>query len=466
MKLRCISCASLICVSATALAQSDPSLDTLNARVVQLFTAGRFAEGLPVAAAAVDLAEHLKGPNDPGLATALNNYGLFLVRVNRLAEAEAALQRALRIDEAAPLGARELARDLNNLAAVLQSSQRDSEAEELYRRALGIDERTLNPGHRDIARDLNNIAALLRNQGKNPDAEPLQRRAIAILENLQRENPAQSTSDLASALSNFASGMHPERREEAQALYRRALELNERSFGADHPNVAVNLNNLAESLRTSGKYEEAESLFRRALRIDERLFGPQSPTVAIVLNNLAKVLRDTSRLDEAESLFNHALTIDQANFGPIHPAVARDYKNLAKFFKVSNRSARAEPLMERAIDILQEMERRSGRPVIEIGPALTFQAQILADTNQFMKAEATYRRALALDEKNYGQNSTLVAKDLKGLADLLTATKRSEEAAPLLRRADEITAALQRPGDVKAEQSEDLPGMTDGLGGI
>ena len=89
MKLRCISCASLICVSATALAQSDPSLDTLNARVVQLFTAGRFAEGLPVAAAAVNLAEHFKGPNDPGLATALNNYGLFLARVNRLAEARA-----------------------------------------------------------------------------------------------------------------------------------------------------------------------------------------------------------------------------------------------------------------------------------------------------------------------------------------------------------------------------------------
>jgi len=72
---------------------------------VQLYTAGRFSEGLAVAAAAVNLAEHLKGPNDPSLATALNNYGLFLARVNRLAEAEAALQRALRIDRRPRAGA-------------------------------------------------------------------------------------------------------------------------------------------------------------------------------------------------------------------------------------------------------------------------------------------------------------------------------------------------------------------------
>ena len=82
--------------------------------------------------------------------------------------------------------------------------------------------------------------------------------------------------------------------------------------------------------------------------------------------------------------------------------------------------------------------------MIEIGPALTFQAQILADTNQFMKAEAAYRRALALDEKNYGQNSAQVAKDLKGLADLLTATKRSEEAVVAPGRRDHGGATASR----------------------
>ena len=443
--LRWVSLGLLMFIARPAFAQSDPELDAVNSRVVQFYSAGRFAEGLPVAAAAVALAEQMRGPLDPSLATALNNYGQYLVRANRLAEAEVAYRRALHIDETAPAGGRSLARDLNNLAELMQLAGRASEAEQLYVRALAIDEQILGPSHRDVARDLNNIAALRLSEGKNDGAEPLQRRAIAILDDLQRENPSRSTSDLASALSNYAAVLPAERLEEAQLLYRRALELNERDLGPEHPNVAISLNNLAEALRLSGKNEEAESLFRRALRIDERVLGPQSPTVATVVNNLAKVLRDTNRRAEAQSLFNRALSIDQASFGPMHLSVARDLKNLAKFYKVASRSGEAEPLMRRVVDILQETERTTGRPVIEIGPALNFQAQILADTKRFVEAEDCYRKALSLDEKNYGQHSLQVSKDLKDLAQLLKATNRSEEAVSLLHRADEITAMVKRP---------------------
>ena len=67
------------------------------------------------------------------------------------------------------------------------------------------------------------------------------------------------------------------------------------------------------------------------------------------------------------------------------------------------------------------MERKSGRPVLEIGPALNFQAEIFAETDHVADAETCYRKALALDEKNYGLDSARVAKDLSGLAELLKA---------------------------------------------
>ena len=38
---------------------------------------------------------------------------------------------------------------------------------------------------------------------------------------------------------------------------------------------------------------------RRALAIDETSFGPDHPNVAIRLNNLARLLQDTNRLAEA-----------------------------------------------------------------------------------------------------------------------------------------------------------------------
>ena len=73
---------------------------------------------------------------------------------------------------------------------------------------------------------------------------------------------------------------------------RRALSIDEASFGADHPNVARDLNNLAQLLQATNRLAEAEPLMRRALSIDEASFGAEHPEVAIDLNNLAGLLQD------------------------------------------------------------------------------------------------------------------------------------------------------------------------------
>ncbi len=51
--------------------------------------------------------------------------------------------------------------------------------------------------------------------------------------------------------------------------------------------MATSLNNLAVLYKAQGKYAEAEPLYKRALRIDERALGPDHPDVATDLNNLA-----------------------------------------------------------------------------------------------------------------------------------------------------------------------------------
>jgi tetratricopeptide (TPR) repeat protein len=103
---------------------------------------------------------------------------------------------------------------------------------------------------------------------------------------------------------------------------RRALAIDERSFGADHPDVARDLNNLALLLQATNRLGEAEPLMRRALAIDERSFGADHPKVAIRLNNLARLLQDTNRLVEAEPLMRRGLRIlveFQGRSGHEHP---------------------------------------------------------------------------------------------------------------------------------------------------
>src|SRR5271166_3158485 len=147
---------------------------------------------------------------------------------------------------------------------------------------------------------------------------------------------------------------------EAEPLYRRALAIDEKSFGRDHPNVASRLNNLAGLLRATNRLAEAEPLYRRALAIDEKSFGPEHPNVAIRLNNLALLLSDTDRLAEAEPLYRRALAIDEKSFGPEHPNVAIRLNNLAELLRATNRLAEAEPLYRQVLRILAEFGHRTG----------------------------------------------------------------------------------------------------------
>ena len=181
---------------------------------------------------------------------------------------------------------------------------------------------------------------------------------------------------------------------------RRALAIDEHAYGADHPNVATSLNNLAQLLQDTNRLGEAEPLMRRALAIDEQLYGPDHPNVASDLNNLAQLLKDTNRLGEAEPLMRRALEIDESAYGPDHPEVAISLNNLAQLLQATNRLGEAEPLMRRALEI-DEQSYGPDHPDVAID--LNNLARLLQDTNRLGEAEPLMRRALAINEKSLGR---------------------------------------------------------------
>ncbi|MFM7925076.1 MAG: tetratricopeptide repeat protein, partial [Planctomycetaceae bacterium] len=76
----------------------------------------------------------------------------------------------------------------------------------------------------------------------------------------------------------------------------------------------------------TNRLSEAEPLYRRALLIDETSYGPNHPTVAIRLNNLAGLLYATNRPVEAEPLSRRSVEIlvqFQQQTGHRHPHFER-----------------------------------------------------------------------------------------------------------------------------------------------
>jgi tetratricopeptide (TPR) repeat protein len=369
-------------------------------------------------------------------ARLLNNTGYYLCERARFSDAGPPLRGALAIFERA-LGPEDpdVATSLNNLAELYHALGRYAEAEPLHQRALAIRERAQGSHHPDVATSLNNLAELYRALGRYAEAELLYQRAIAIAEKaLGRDHP-----DVASCINNLAVLYNTQGKYgQAEPLHQRALAVSEKALGPGHPRVATSLNNLAELYRAQGRYAEAEPLYRRASAINEKALGPCHPRVAADLNNLALLYHAQGKYAQAEPLYQRALAIDENALGPNHPDLGTDLNNLAELYRAQGRYAGAEPLYRRALAI---DEKALGPDHPGVATDLNNLAFLYSEQGKYTEAERLYRRALAIREKGLGPDHPKVATLLENYAGLLRKMKRGAAAKELEARAQAIRAA-------------------------
>src|SRR6516225_6057559 len=118
---------------------------------------------------------------------------------------------------------------------------------------------------------------------------------------------------------------------------------------------AATLNQQAVKLYNERRYSEAMPLAQRALAIQEKALGPNHPSVANLLNNLAFISVNQGRYADAEPLYKRSLAIREKALGPDHLDVAASLGNLAELYKDQGRYADAEPLFKssRCRDIIE-----------------------------------------------------------------------------------------------------------------
>jgi hypothetical protein len=132
-------------------------------------------------------------------------------------------------------------------------------------------------------------------------------------------------------------------------------------------------------LKATNRLGEAEPLMRRALAIDEQSYGPDHPDVAIHLNNLARLLQATNRLGEAEPLMARAVGVlsrFQRSTGHEHAHLRTfvgDYRRLLTMLKLSEpeivaRIRAAREGTDKLSPIVPEVERLLGpaKPVADV----------------------------------------------------------------------------------------------------
>ena len=307
---------------------------------------GLYDAARPLLTDALEVRTQALGPTDPTVTESMEGLGKLEVAKGNFTAADSLLRGALAIRErSAGPGDPAIAATLADLAGLRYKQGRPVDAESLYTRALAIDARA---GSDDLehARHLLGLGVVYWGQQRFADAESPMRRALEIQERvLGPDHP-----DVARTVNNLgALSWTLNRYADALPLYERTRAIFEKTLGPTHPNLASLLSNLGETYWKLNRYGEAEPLFRRALAIKQQALAPGNPSLAITLNSLAGLLRDQGRYQGAEPLYRQALAIREKAFGPGNPDVVETLKDYAELLRRAGRNHEAQVMETRAL---------------------------------------------------------------------------------------------------------------------
>ena len=341
------------------------------------FRMGKFPEAEGDFRRMLTIYERKLGPNHEDTAAALNSLALVLEKQGDNPGAETLLKRALAIlEKKFGRDNPNTATVLSNLARVLDSQGKFAATQQ----GQGAKPPAGAAGARAAAGDDAALLAARAEEalrrGQFQEAETLHHQVLAIhAKSLGEEHATTATS-----MSNLGRVFDFQGKyEDAEKIYRRALKVREKVLGADHPDVATSLNTLAKVLQELGKDQqvtasearararaggafggvtEIESMYRRALSIQDRALGREHPSTALTLNNLGGMLALRGDFAQAEQMQRAALATMEKVFGEQHPDTAAVLTSLSLALDRQGKVAEAEVSYQRAIDI----SRKTGNP--------------------------------------------------------------------------------------------------------
>jgi len=238
------------------------------------------------------------------------------------------------------------------------------------------------------------VFALANNQHKSGDyanAESGYKRAIEIVEKkFGKESP-----DLIPSLTSLGLlYVDLQQYSKAKAALNRCLE-NIRVNKDTYQTESAVLQHLAHVHVKTGDYVQAELFYKRAIERNEKRFGPESPATIIPRASLGELYVRTGEYAKAESACGRALELAEISRDRTHAGLTHSLTCLGDLHQTIGDFVHAEKLYQRALE--------SGGANPEFAFILQRLAQIAYLTDAYPKAIALYEQALGIVEQSLGK---------------------------------------------------------------
>ncbi|KAN0075779.1 HET domain containing protein [Elaphomyces granulatus] len=234
--------------------------------------------------------------------------------------------------------------------------------------------------------------------------------------------------------------------DEAEKMYQRVLQGTEKASGPDHTLTLYTVNNLGLLYADQGKLEGAEKMYQRVLQGTEKALGPDHTLTLNTVNNLGILYADQGKLDEAEKMYQRALQGTEKVLGPDHTSTLDTVSNLGRLYMSQGKLDEAEKMCHRAMQGKEKAWGPDHRSTLNTVDAfgLLYKSQGKLD-----EAEKMYQRALQGYEKALGPENVAryrpALDTIRNLGDLFAAQGHLNEAKDMYSRARIGFQALQGP---------------------
>jgi tetratricopeptide (TPR) repeat protein len=196
------------------------------------------------------------------------------------------------------------ARLVANLGTIYLGHGNMPSAENLLREALHIQESFPNANPVQVAIIRVRLADVLQQRHRNAEAEQMVQQAFPVLES------AGEATDASLAKNTLGLVRRQQRRfAESLDLILQGVGMLEKKVGPDHPLLLRQLNHLAAAYALAGDTAEADATFRRAEAICEKTLPLNHPTRAALLANYAGFLRHIGEKAQAKAMESEARSL-------------------------------------------------------------------------------------------------------------------------------------------------------------
>ncbi|MFO0980782.1 MAG: serine/threonine-protein kinase [Planctomycetota bacterium] len=284
----------------------------------------------------------------------------------------------------------------------------------------------------------NRVAAFLENLFETPDPERAQGKEVTARDLLMRGAIAIARDDLdplvQARLRETIGGAYYGlgRYDEAEPLYRQALDAYTRLLGEGELEMIRICNRLAMNYQLLERYQDAQPLYERALELARRYRGDDDQETRSTLSNLASLYAAQDRYAQAEPLIKQALEANRRVFGEDHPATLTDTNNLASLLLRQGRMSEAEPLLKRCYEGFQ---RASGKDHPITLTSANNLAYALLEQARYDEAAPILEQTLEDCERVFGLDHPTTMVVTHNLGRVYQGQGLSEEALPLFERA-------------------------------